>query len=216
MSVSLPNGSTIEIGSAVGTVKNITALTNASPAVATSVAHGFTVGDYLIITSGWSRLTDRLVRVLTAPTVDSFTLEGINTTDTGVFPAGSGVGTAQKVTTFTQITQILTTASQGGEQQFLSYQFLEDDSQKEIPTTKTAGGFNFSVADDPSLAGYIALASANDDRVKRALRVNLSNDSKLCYLGYCTLNETPTLTVNELMACEATVRFLNKPTRYAT
>ena len=39
---------------------------------------------------------------------------------------------------------------------FLAYQFLEDDAQTEIPTTKTAGGFNFSVADDPTLAAMFA------------------------------------------------------------
>ena len=215
MAVSLPNGSTIAIGSAVGSAITVTALTNANPAVASATAHGLTEGDYIIVTSGWSRLNNRLVRVGTVPGVDSFQLEGINTLDTDVYPAGAGIGSVKEVTTFTQITQVLTTSSQGGEQQFLTYQFLEADVQTEIPTVKTAGGFNFSVADDPSLPGYIALAAANDDRVERALLVTLANGSKLCYLGYCTLNETPTLTVNELMACAATVRFLNKPTRYA-
>lgn len=216
MAVSLPNGSTLFIGSAYAAAITVTALSNANPAVATAVGHGLSTGDYLVITSGWSRLTDRLVRVGSTPTADTFTLEGINTTDTDLYPAGAGTGSVREVTTFTQITQILSTASQGGEQQFLTYQFLEDDAEKEIPTTKTAGGFDFTVADDPTLAGYIALSAANDDREARALRVNLANGSKLCYYGYCTLNETPTLTVNELMACEATVRFLNKPTRYTT
>lgn len=216
MAVSLPNGSTLFIGSAYAAAITVTALSNANPAVATAVGHGLSTGDYLVVTSGWSRLTDRLVRVGSTPTADTFTLEGINTTDTDLYPAGAGTGSVREVTTFTQITQILSTASQGGEQQFLTYQFLEDDAEKEIPTTKTAGGFDFTVADDPTLSGYIALSAANDDREARALRVNLANGSKLCYYGYCTLNETPTLTVNELMACEATVRFLNKPTRYTT
>jgi hypothetical protein len=216
MAVSLPNGSTLFIGSAYAAAITVTALSNANPAVATAVGHGLSTGDYLVITSGWSRLTDRLVRVGSTPTADTFTLESIDTSDTDLYPAGAGTGSVREVTTFTQITQILSTASQGGEQQFLTYQFLEDDAEKEIPTTKTAGGFDFTVADDPTLAGYIALADANDDREARALRVNLANGSKLCYYGYCTLNETPTLTVNELMACEATVRFLNKPTRYTT
>lgn len=216
MAVSLPNGSTLFIGSAYGSSLTVSALSNANPAVATSTAHGLSTGDYIVVVSGWSRLNNRLVRVASAPTADTFTLEGINTTDTDLYPAGSGVGSVREVTTFTQITQVLDPTSQGGEQQFLSYQFLEDDAQTEIPTTKTAGGFDFSVGDDPTLAGYIALAAANDDREARALRVNLANGSKLCYYAYMTLNETPTLTVNELMACQASARFLNKPTRYTT
>lgn len=215
MAASLPNGSTLFIGSAYGSALTVSALTNANPGVATSTAHGLSNGDYVVVTSGWSRLNNRLVRVA-GVTANTFELEGINTTDTDIYPASSGVGSVREVTTFTQITQVLQPTSQGGEQQFLAYQFLEDDAQTEIPTTKTAGGFNFSVADDPTLAGYIAMAAANDDREARALRVNLANGSKLCYYAYLTLNETPSLTVNELMACQATARFLNKPTRYTT
>lgn len=215
MAASLPNGSTLFIGSAYGSALTVTTLTNANPGVATSTAHGLSNGDYVVVTSGWSRLNNRLVRVA-GVTANTFELEGINTTDTDIYPASSGVGSVREVTTFTQITQVLQPTSQGGEQQFLAYQFLEDDAQTEIPTTKTAGGFNFSVADDPTLAGYIAMAAANDDREARALRVNLANGSKLCYYAYLTLNETPSLTVNELMACQATARFLNKPTRYTT
>jgi hypothetical protein len=85
-----------------------------------------------------------------------------------------------------------------------------------IPTSKTAGGWTLQVGDDPTLAGYIALSAANDDRVARAIRINLANGSKLCYYGYCSLNKTPTLTVDQLMACEATVSFLNEAVRYAT
>lgn len=215
MAASLPNGSTLFIGSAYGSALTVTTLTNANPGVATSAAHGLSNGDYVVVTSGWSRLNNRLVRVA-GVTTNTFELEGINTTDTDIYPSGSGIGSVREVTTFTQITQVLQPTSQGGEQQFLAYQFLEDDAQTEIPTTKTAGGFNFSVADDPTLTGYIAMAAANDDREARALRVNLANGSKLCYYAYLTLNETPSLTVNELMACQATARFLNKPTRYTT
>lgn len=215
MAASLPNGSTLFIGSAYGSALTVTTLTNANPGVATSTAHGLSNGDYVVVTSGWSRLNNRLVRVA-GVTTNTFELEGINTTDTDIYPSGSGIGSVREVTTFTQITQVLQPTSQGGEQQFLAYQFLEDDAQTEIPTTKTAGGFNFSVADDPTLAGYIAMAAANDDREARALRVNLANGSKLCYYAYLTLNETPSLTVNELMACQATARFLNKPTRYTS
>jgi len=215
MAASLPNGSTLFIGSAYGSALTVTTLTNANPGVATSTAHGLSNGDYVVVTSGWSRLNNRLVRVA-GVTTNTFELEGINTTDTDIYPSGSGIGSVREVTTFTQITQVLQPTAQGGEQQFLAYQFLEDDAQTEIPTTKTAGGFNFSVADDPTLTGYIAMAAANDDREARALRVNLANGSKLCYYAYLTLNETPSLTVNELMACQATARFLNKPTRYTT
>jgi len=215
MSVSLPNGSTVFLGSSVGSALTVTAATNANPCVMTSTAHGLSNGDYVIVTSGWSRLNNKLLRVANV-TANTFELEGYDTSSTSIYPASSGTGSVKEVTAFTQITQILGSNSEGGQQQFLEYQFLESDAKTKIPTSKTAGGWTLQVGDDPTLAGYIALSAANDDRVARAIRINLANGSKLCYYGYCSLNKTPTLTVDQLMACEATVSFLNEAVRYAT
>lgn len=215
MSVSLPNGSIIAIGSAVGSAKATTILTNANPCVVTSASHGYTDGDIVIVVSGWSRINGKAFRVDDA-TTDTFELEGLDTSSTSIYPAGSGLGTVQEVTTFTQIAQVLSTSSTGGEQRFLTYQFLEADNEVEIPTIKSGGGFNFEVGDDPALPGYTALVAANDDRVARALRVTLANGSLLYYVGYVSINKTPTLEVNTLMRLSGTVRFLNEPVRYAS
>lgn len=215
MAVSLPNGSLVSIGSAVGTATATTVLTNANPCVVTAAAHGLSNGDIVIITSGWSRINGKVFRVANI-TTNTFELEGLNTSNTSVFSAGSGVGTFTKVNTFTQITQILSTSSTGGEQRFLAYQFLESDNEVEIPTVKSGGGVNFEVGDDPTLPGYIAVEAANDDRVPRALRVLLANGAKLYYYGYVSINKTPSLTVNELMKVSASVRFINEPVRYAS
>jgi len=215
MAVSLPNGSTIEISSGFGSAKTVSAITNANPGVASSTAHGYTDGDYVVMSSGWSRLTDRVVRVDGATTND-FQLEGIDTTSTTRFPAGSGAGNAREVTGWTQIAQVLTTESEGGEQQFTNYQFLEADSEVRIPTVKAAAGLRISIADDPTLAGYIAASAANDDREPRAVRVNLANGGVILYYAYVTVNKTPTLSVNNVMACQVTLSFLNsEPVRYA-
>lgn len=215
MAASLPNGSLIAIGSAYGSPVTITALSNASTAVATANAHGYADGDFVVITSGWSRLNGKVVRVDGA-TTNTFQLEGIDTSSTTLYPAGAGTGSAREVTTFTQIAQILETATNGGEQQFLEYQFLESDAQTRIPTFKNAAGLTLQLADDPSLAGYQALEDANDDRAARALRITLSNNSVILYNAYCSVNKTPSLTVNELMAVEATFSFLNEPVRYTS
>jgi len=214
MSVTLPNGSIVAIASGMGAAVAITAASNAAECVVTAAGHGLVVGDFARITSGWSRLTDKVVRVGAVASND-VTLEDYDTTDTDVYPAGSGTGTIEKVTGWTQLSQILQSSSNGGEQQFLEYQFLEADAQKRIPTFKNAAGLTFSVADDPSLPGYQLAAVANDDRAARPVRVTLANGSKILYNCYISLNKTPTLTVNELMACEVTMSMLNEPVRYA-
>src|SRR4249919_4185505 len=124
MSYSLPNGSTVHIGSAVGSALTVTVATNANPCVMTSTAHGLSNGDYVIVTSGWSRTTDKVFRVANI-TTNTFELEGHDTTSTTVYAAGSGTGSVKKVTTWTQITQVLGVTSQGGEQQCATYQQLE-------------------------------------------------------------------------------------------
>jgi hypothetical protein len=213
MAVSLPNGALVAIASGYGAAQNITVLTNANPAVATVTAHGYANGDFVEINSGWSRLDQKVVR-LTGVTANTFNLEAIDTALTSIYPAGTGLGTARRVTGYTQLSQILTSSSSGGEQQFLEYQFLESDAQRRIPTFKSASGLSFSVADDSTLAGYILASAANDDRLKRAIRITLPSGSILSYNGFISINKTPSLSVNELMAVEATISLLAEPVRY--
>lgn len=214
MSVQLPNGALVAIASGYESAIAVTALTNDDPASATSATQAFAAGDILEVTSGWSRLTNKAVRVGASPTTTSFDMEGIDTSLTSIYPAGGGVGSVRKVSGFTQLSQILSSTTNGGDQQFLEYQFLESDSQKRIPTFKNAAGLTFSVADDPTQPGYILAASANDDRLPRVVSITLPGGSVLYYNAYISLNKTPSLTVNELMAVEVTLSLLAEPVRY--
>lgn len=215
MAVNLPNGSLIHIGSAYGSAVNVSAATNASTAVLTATAHGLTDGDYIVLTSGWSRLNGRTFRVDNC-TTNTFELEGIDTTNTSVFASGSGVGSFKKVSTWTQVQQILNTATSGGEQQFADYQFLEADAAVRIPTFKSPAQLTISIADDPALPGYVAVKAANDDRVPRALRLSMPNGSKIAYNAYISIGSMPSLTVNEIMAVEMTATYVNpEVSRYA-
>ena len=214
MAVTLPNGALVAIASGYDAADAMSAITNAAPAVATlSAGHGIVAGDYIEVTSGWSRLTDKVVRAGTV-TSNDVELLGVDSTLASVYAAGGGAGSVRKVTGWTQLSQILQSTSSGGEQQFLEYQFLESDAQKRIPTFKSAAGLSFSIADDPTLAGYILASQANDDRLPRAVRITLPNGATIVYNAYISLNKTPSLTVNEIMACEVTLSLLNEPVRY--
>lgn len=213
--ISLPNGALVAIAATYGTAKNITGITNANPAVATfEIGHAIAAGDAIVLTSAWSKLTNRVV-VAGIPVGDAIPLTGVNSLSTSRFPAGGGVGSAIEVLTWTQLAQILGSASSGGEQQFLEYQLLESDTQQRIPTTKSASGISFTVADDPALPGYQLASAANDDRAPRAVRITLPSGALIFYNAYISLNKTPTLTVNEIMAIEVTLSLLSEPMRYA-
>ena len=216
MSVSLPNGAIVEIAASYGASKAMSAITNANPGVATLAAsHGIIVGDYMEMTSGWSRLTNKIVRASVVAT-NNVSLEGQDTSLTSIYPAAGGAGSIREILSWTQLAQVLSSSSSGGEQQFKDYQFLESDSHRRIPTTKNAAGLSFSIADDNTLAGYLLASAANDDRLPRAVRITLPSGAKLLYNCYISLNKTPSLTVNDIMACEVTMSMLAEPVRYAT
>jgi hypothetical protein len=84
----------------VGTAKNITGITNADPAVVTSVAHGYSDNDDVFIESvgGMTELNGRTFRVdvLTTDTFSLLDLDGTNIDSTGYGTYTSG-GTAKKI-----------------------------------------------------------------------------------------------------------------------
>ncbi len=211
----LPNGSVVAIASTYDALDDISAITNASEAVATlEASHGVLQGDIVEITSGWAKLNGRIARAKTVSTND-VTLEGINTTSTTNYPAGSGVGSVRVVSAWTQISQILESTAAGGEQQFYNYQFLEDtDSERQIPTIRSARSLQFTVADDATLPHYAILDAADQDRIPRALRLTMPSGAVVFYNGYVSFNKTPTLTKNEAMALVVTLSLSAEPTRY--
>lgn len=215
MSYQLANGTTIEIESSTGSAIAFTAISNANPAVAaTATAHGLTQGDFVRVTSGWSRLSGKLVRV-GAVTSTTFALENIDTTSTSLYPAGGGTGSVQEALTFVQIPQITGVTTDGGEQQFFTGQFLESDTEFRLPTVKSASGLTLTVADDPLQPAYPILVAANDSRTARGIRIRLANGSILLYFGLVSVNKTPTLEINTIMEYQVTLSLNNEPVRYA-
>jgi len=215
MAVKLPDGATVSMQTAVGTSKTVTAVTNASTAVATSTAHGLSNGALVAVTSGWSRLNNRVLRVANV-TANTFDLEGFDSSNLSLFPAGSGIGSVLPITTFTQITQILEFTTSGGEQQFTTFSFLEQDYETQEPTVTSAQSLSIGIGDDPALAGYIALKTAGEQRAVRALRMTLPDGSFILYYGTVSFNETPTVTKGEVMQVTATVSLKARPVRYAS
>jgi tail tube protein len=217
MSVYIPNGSVIHLAASYGDATSMTAVSNADPGVATlESSHAIATGNIFEVTSGWSKLTDRIVRAGTVATND-VPLEGIDTTSTTFFPAGSGTGSIREILTWTQLSQILEFTGEGGEQQFLTYQFLESDAERRLPTFKSAVGVNIVVADDDTLAGYLLAKEANDDREPRAVRITKPNGGLIFFSAFITLAPMPTLEINQLARAQITFSLENpEPTKYAS
>ncbi|ATQ77903.1 phage tail protein [Massilia violaceinigra] len=214
MAVSLPNGIVLALATAYAANLTVTAASNASEAVLT-VTNTLVAGDFFEFTSGWSRANNRVFRVK-SPSGTTIVVEGLDTTSTTAFPAGSGAGTIRKINTWTQITQIMGCTSSGGEPQYQTYSFLEQDFDSQIPTTTSAQSVALEIADDPALAGYQALKAVAQSRATTALRATLPAGGFILYNGICAFDETPSLSKGNLMAVKAGIALQGRPVRYAT
>lgn len=187
---------------------------NATESVLT-VTNTFSNGDFVEFTSGWSNANNRVFRIK-AVSGTGLTLEGFDTTNTTVFPSGSGVGSVRKINTWTQITQIIGASSSGGDPQYQTYSFLEQNFDSQIPTTTSAQSIALEIADDPTLAGYSAIRTAALARSNYALRATLPAGGFICYNGIFAFDETPSMTKGNLMSVKAGIALQGRPVRYAT
>ncbi|MCQ9325521.1 phage tail protein [Neisseria dentiae] len=213
MALTLPNGATVHIGE-LDTEKKVTVATNAAEAVLTANAHGLQNGDFVLLTSGWGELSGRVFKV-SGITTSTFNLIGINTTDVNKFPAGGGVGTVRKVKKWTQLTQVLDFTTSGGDQQYWDHGFLEDDYDRQMPTTKSPMSIQIAVGDDVTLPGYQAALEASNSGLETPMLVRLKKGDQIAYIGYLSVNETPTMTRNEGMKINIAYALTGKLNRYA-
>lgn len=216
MAITLATGTQVAIAGTYGTAVAMSAITNATEAVATLAAsHGVLVGDFIELTSGWDLLTGKIVRVKTVVTND-VTLEGINTTSVTNYPAGTGTGTIRRITAWTSITQVQGLSTSGGDQAFADITTITDRTQKQIPTTRSPQQIDLTVFDDPALSWYPVVAAASDASVATGMRIVFPNNSRLVANGYFSLQKTPTVAANSPLTASIGFSSLADPVRYAS
>lgn len=138
MAFAIPNGARVNVAKAYLAPITFTAASNATECELTvSSAAGILAGDVVQVNSGWLKLDNMVVRVKSV-TGTKIVLDAFDTTDTKKFPAGTGAGTLRKIDSWITMPQVMTLSTEGGDQQTISIQFLEDDKARTIPTFKNA------------------------------------------------------------------------------
>lgn len=212
-SIALPNGATLELAIGFAASKVISAITNANPAVATAAANGLADGDIILLESSWGKLDGRAARVVDAETGE-FSLENISTSNVDLYPAGNGAGSFQSTTGWVGITKVTGVSLSGGEQQFLTVGYLEDDDDRQFPTNRNPMSMAITVEDQPS-APYVPVAEGyTNNKTQTIMRLNLPNGDKILYPGFCTITDTPTLERNQLMTRTVNFALSGRPVRY--
>ena len=215
MGYKIPNGGTFQHAATYAAALAFTAISNAAEAVATVVGGTLAAGDIVLLSSGWSKLDNKVVRVKVA-TATAITLEAIDTTDTQIFPAGNGAGTMKKVLTWVQIPQVNDLAFSGGEQNYLDVVFLENDQGKQIPTDKSAASMVLTIADDPAQPFNTVLMAADAGKQVQAARLNLPGNDTLFYGAYTSFSKQPAVSRNNLLTRTVNLALQAEPTRYLT
>ena len=199
MAFALPNGSRVYVQKSKDAALEFETISNAKEAVATLKAnHGLVVGDEVIITSGWSKINNAVAKVTKVNNTD-VTLGNINTNDTKSFPEGEGKGTLTKVTAWERLPQIKEVSTEGGEQQFTQIQFLDDDTERQLPTIKSAKSKSFTIAHDSSLPIYSLLEELDltNDVVAMKMYVPKAKETRYDAVRI-SFDPTPATTINEI------------------
>lgn len=185
----LPTGSTFWIASSIAAAKNVLGISNAPEAVVNCPAHGYNVGDVVIIYSAWGRLNKRAFRVKSVQT-DSFVLERCDTSNTNFYPAGGGAGTVKEVVTFTQVTTVMNPSASGGEAKNVTYRYTESDVEYQINDGFTATGYTFDVdADSIDTAGYAALQTLTEVQTDTILKIVAKSGATQLIPGTVAVND---------------------------
>jgi len=200
MAAVVADGTIVAFASTYGVSKAMSAVSNANPAVATlEASHAVIVGDLMEVASAWPDLDGKVIRASVVATND-VTFEGFNTTSTTKFPAGAGAGSVREITAFTNIAQILTIAVEGGEPQYLDYQFLNELRQRRIPLAKSPLSITIEIADDITLAQNVALRALEAGGVPAAMRWTLPNGSVVYLNGYWSMSDLGKLTTGQIIS----------------
>ena len=199
MAFALPNGSRVYVQKSKDTALEFETISNAKEAVATLKAnHGLVVGDEVIITSGWSKINNAVAKVTKVNNTD-VTLGNINASDTKSFPEGEGKGTLTKVTAWERLPQIKEVSTEGGEQQFTQIQFLDDDTERQLPTIKSAKSKSFTIAHDSSLPIYSLLEELDLTNEVVAMKMYVPKAKETRYDAVrISFDPTPATTINEI------------------
>lgn len=185
-----PQGTKVFYSNTLAAAKTITLATNASPAVATSVTHGYTDLDPVLYASSWADANDTVFEV-DQLTVDTFGILGLNALDTNVYPVGSGVGTAKKISGWVEIPQILSLSANGGGVKYGTVSPLGSRQDTKQPIGFDAAGLDIKIGYDPTNAVITGMQTLTRVFGKVAVKLVIPGGGRVYGYGNIACNEFP-------------------------
>ena len=214
MAYYFPEGSSIQFSNTLASAKTVTVATNANPAVLTSTAHGYLTNDEVLFTSGWEDATDTVYKV-TVIDANSFSLQGLNSTNTSFYPVGSGIGSTQKLSAWSAVPQVLNISTSGGDARFTTISPLAKRNDINVPTGFNALSMTMTMGHDPSNATYQTMLDISRTLSKVAIKLVLGGGGTMYGYGYMSVAEAPTLSRNQANQVNAALTVLGRAVSYS-
>jgi hypothetical protein len=201
----------VAMQSALGADITITAISKASPGVATAT-NTLVNGDFVYLSvQGMYQLDGKVVRV-SAVSGANFTLEGVDTTNFDTFSSG----TAKKITFGTSITTATSMNASGGDFDFIDTTTIHANVKTQIPGLGNPVSYSFDNLWDAADAGQIAMKAASDNQGIRAFRFTFGTGGPIMvFAGYVGFTGSPTGQAQDKVVSPATITAFGSPTYYS-
>lgn len=211
----MPNGTRYFVHNTLATAVAISAMTNATEAVATVAnAAGLAAGDFALISSGWPDIDGMVVKIKTVA-VDKVTFASVDTSNVVNFLPGGGVGALQKVTAWTEVSEIMTAELSGGETQTSEVEYLAEKRKRLLKNGKSAKSQTLTMTYEPHKAWYARLIEADASDDLAVVKYQLPGGDVFLFSAYIGFDKEPSRTKGSVMANKAALLVNVDPIRYA-
>lgn len=215
MAYSFPEGSKFYFSSTFAAAKTITTMSNADPTSCASTAHGYSDNDEILLTSGWEDATDTVWRV-DQQDANTFLIQGLNTLNTSFYTSGGGANsTAEKISSWVEIPQVLTIATSGGDPRFTTISPIARRNAFNVATGFNPTSITLTLGHDASNATYQDMLDISRALSKVAFKMVLSGGATSYGYGYMAVSEVPSLNVNQANSVTCALSMLGRSISYA-
>lgn len=212
MSYSTPEGSKFQFSTSFGSAVTVSAASNASESVLSATAHGLVTDDEFLFLSGWEDANQSVFRAnnLTSNTLGA---KGLDSSSTVFFPSGSGTGTIQKVTSWTDIPQVLGVNADGGDAKFINVDPVSSRNGLQIPAGFNGGKITLNLGYDPTNANYKTMLALGRVFTKCAFRI-IGGGGAVYGYGYMVTSEVPKMSKGNVNTVDCVLAFQGRTIGY--
>lgn len=213
MAMTSPVGSSFYISQTFAAAKTVSALTNANPASATATAHGYTTNDEILLNSGWE-LAGNSVYKATTVDANTFTVSGLNATNVNNFATGGGTGSAQKISAWLELPQVLSLSPNGGAPRFIDVRTIKALQGIKLPDGFEASSIDFEIAWDVSQSVWSTLLDISRSNTLVAYKSVKGNGAATYAYGYFMIGEIPQQATGQVDRAQATFAAIGRTISY--